>query len=264
VRLEDRAREVWSQEKTDSPNTAGCASLGTGLEVEAAYRHFHEWQRFREMVPLEQHWRIAELGTGNGRWLESFSPVVRECVGVDYSAPMLDLARNRIETARLQNCTLILGSITADVLDGAFELIYFSGCLQYLDDEDVTTAVRLAASHLAPSGWLVDRTTVSRGARIEGAKAQRYSTYRTAEEHLALFRQAGFELVERRKSHESLWVPVLLTLRPLQGVVAAVFRATAPWSYRVAARISAFLWKLWPPSDERTYAHDFFVFRRVP
>jgi ubiquinone/menaquinone biosynthesis C-methylase UbiE len=258
---ETRAHEVWSETQTVSADSAGCASLGTGLEIEAAYRHSEEWQRFRELVPIESDWRVAEMGTGNGRWLESFSPIARECVGVDYSASMLELARARV--AHLSNCRLILGSVTEDVLDGAFDLIYFSGCLQYLDDDDVAKAIALIAGHLAPDGWVVDRTTVSRGARIEGTKEQRYSTYRSAEEHLLVFRRAGFELVARRKSYEALWIPLPLMVRPLRAIVTMLLRATAPFSYRIAARVSGWRWRLWPTSDERTYTHDFFVFRRA-
>lgn len=259
---EKDSQAAWSGVGAGASNHAGCANLGSGHEIGADYRHWAEWRTFREMVPLTGASRVAELGAGNGRWLESLGPVVRECVGVDYSQPMLDLARQRLERAGLRNCTLALGSVTADVLDGLFDIIYFSGCLQYLDDGDMLRALEAAVPHLRPGGLLIDRTTISLGARVEGTAAQRFSLYRSLEEHLRPFAQVGLSFVERRPSYDWFWLPRVLRVGLLDRPLTELFRATAPQSYRLAGLISRLHSRYLPSQHELEYSHDFFLFRR--
>lgn len=259
---EHQSRAAWSDLGRVEAKLAGCANLGSGHGIGADYRNWAEWQRFCEMVPLRAGWRVAELGTGNGRWLEALASEVRECVGIDYSQPMLDLAAQRLDEAGLSNCRLLLGSVTEDLLSGQFDLIYFSGCLQYLDDADVVRALIIAVRHLAPDGIVVDRTTISLGARIEGTREQRHSLYRTREEHLGIFARAGLELVEQRKSHDWMWLPRLLRLPPVDRLLSHFLRVRAPRSYRWIARLSAWHARVLPSRDEREYSHDFFLFRR--
>lgn len=260
VSRRDRSQSVWSEKPEGPASLAGCANLGTDLEAGADYRHACEWSRFRRMVPLAPTWRVAELGAGNGRWLETLAPLVKECVGIDYSRPMLDLAAERLAAASIHNCRLVHGSITSDLLEGKFDLVYFSGCLQYLDDTDAREAVRLAMRHLAPGGWLVDRTTISLLARVQGSREQRYSLYRTLDDHLDLFRGTNLALVARRKSYAWLWLPAILRRSPFDRWTNWCLRTFAPLSHALASAASRLHTRFRPSQHELEYSHDFFVF----
>lgn len=66
---------------------------------------------------LPGEWVLADLGCGTGTVAEALAPFVRRVIGVDGSAPMLDLARRRL--ARFDNAQLHLGELESLPLEDA-------------------------------------------------------------------------------------------------------------------------------------------------
>jgi len=97
---------------------------------------------------------LLDLGTGTGRMLELLAPRAMRAVGIDQSAAMLALARNRIDQAGLRNVHLRQGDIYAPPVErDGYDLVVIHQVLHFLDDP--ARALKEAARALAPGGRLV-------------------------------------------------------------------------------------------------------------
>jgi demethylmenaquinone methyltransferase/2-methoxy-6-polyprenyl-1,4-benzoquinol methylase/ArsR family transcriptional regulator len=97
---------------------------------------------------------LLDLGTGTGRMLELAAPLAERAVGVDQSAPMLALARSRVDQSGLANVQLRQGDIyAAPVERSAYDLVIIHQVLHFLDDP--ARALSEAARALRPGGRLL-------------------------------------------------------------------------------------------------------------
>ena len=127
-----------------------------------------DWDRIRALHASEERVEAAllqligekpfrgllDLGTGTGRMLELLAPRAVRAVGVDQSAAMLALARDRIDRAGLRNVQLRQGDVYAPPVErNGYDLIVIHQVLHFLDDP--ARALNEAARALAPSGRLV-------------------------------------------------------------------------------------------------------------
>jgi ubiquinone/menaquinone biosynthesis C-methylase UbiE/DNA-binding transcriptional ArsR family regulator len=130
--------------------------------------HAAEWDRIRKLHAAdsaveqaiaaalsERPFRsLLDLGTGTGRMLEYFGPVIERGLGIDLSPAMLSLARARLEHAGLKHCSLRQGDIyNLPLARESFDVVILHQVLHYLDDG--ARAVREAARMLAPNGRLL-------------------------------------------------------------------------------------------------------------
>ncbi|MEE9446650.1 MAG: metalloregulator ArsR/SmtB family transcription factor [Arenicellales bacterium] len=107
-----------------------------------------DWDKIRTMVGSDTSIETAmlkviagntynsmiDMGTGTGRILQIFSPHVQHATGYDSSQEMLKLARANIEQAKLKNCQVRLGDISALPDDKASaDLITIHQVMHYLD-----------------------------------------------------------------------------------------------------------------------------------
>ncbi|HXZ16838.1 MAG TPA: metalloregulator ArsR/SmtB family transcription factor [Roseiarcus sp.] len=127
-----------------------------------------DWDRIRALHASEERVEAAllaligerpfmnllDLGTGTGRMLELLAPRAARAVGVDQSAAMLALARDRIDRAGLRSVQLRQGDIYAPPVErDGYDLIVIHQVLHFLDDP--ARALNEAARALMPSGRLV-------------------------------------------------------------------------------------------------------------
>lgn len=114
-------------------------------EVEAAMRH---------MLGTQGIGTLLDLGTGTGRVLELFGPLVRHGIGIDLSREMLGLARARLERAALRHCQVRQGDIYhLPYGNGSVDVITLHQVLHYLDEPE--RALMEAARVLKPEGRLL-------------------------------------------------------------------------------------------------------------
>ncbi len=99
---------------------------------------------------------VLELGVGTGRIAVPIAAAGIEVVGVDLSAGMLEVARERAALAGV-SLDLRLGDMRDPPVDGAFPLVAipFRSLLHMETDSDRRAALRAAARRLAPAGRLV-------------------------------------------------------------------------------------------------------------
>ncbi len=78
---------------------------------------------------------LLDVGTGTGRVLEVFADRITRGVGIDLSAPMLDLARSRLDDAGLRHCSVRQGDLYNLAVDpGSFDVAVLHHVLHFLDD----------------------------------------------------------------------------------------------------------------------------------
>jgi SAM-dependent methyltransferase len=100
---------------------------------------------------------LLDAGTGTGRMLALLAPHAQRAVGIDVSAEMLAIARDRLLQAGLNNAQVRLADTFrlpfADGGDGGFDVVLFHQVLHYLDDPG--RAVAEAARVMAGGGRLL-------------------------------------------------------------------------------------------------------------
>jgi ubiquinone/menaquinone biosynthesis C-methylase UbiE/DNA-binding transcriptional ArsR family regulator len=93
-------------------------------------------------APIEH---LLDAGTGTGRMLELLAPQVKRAVGVDVSAEMLAIARDRLMRSNLAHCQVRQGDTyrlpypSGGALAG-FDAVLFHQVLHYLDDPGAAVA----------------------------------------------------------------------------------------------------------------------------
>jgi len=107
--------------------------------------------------------RHLDFACGTGRLLSHLSQRARECVGIDVSEGMLDIAR-----AEMPGCQLVCGDITgSDVLAGrTFDLITAFRFFPNAQSDLRTGAIVALARHLADDGILILNNHKNRGSLI--------------------------------------------------------------------------------------------------
>jgi ArsR family transcriptional regulator len=100
---------------------------------------------------LPAHLTVADLGTGTGYMLPALGRHFAKVIGVDNSAPMIDLARRRAEDSGAANIELRRGSLEELPLrDGEIDIALLILMLHHLGD--VEAALREVRRALAPGG----------------------------------------------------------------------------------------------------------------
>ena len=98
--------------------------------------------------------RGAGMGTGTGRMLALFSPIVAEAEGIDFSHRMLTVARANLESANARNARVRFGNVTSvPFADSSADLVIIHQVLHFLDAP--ADAITEAGRVLAPGGRLL-------------------------------------------------------------------------------------------------------------
>jgi SAM-dependent methyltransferase len=192
----------WSSQAQDNPATAGMLGFYGSEPSKMMYRQWKEWSRFLKIARLKRGMRVLELGCGGGRWTTAIARKVGSVTGVDFSAEMVAIAEKNARHADLDNVAFAVARAQEFAVSESFDLIYLSGVDQYIDDDDMQKLLGHARSMLAPGGILIDRVTISHGARLFSDDGGYQAIYRTAKELIALFEAGGFRCSLRTPSHD--------------------------------------------------------------
>lgn len=167
--------------------------LMDGKEFEALYRCRSEQEHLLRIFNPTKGGRILEIGSGGGRWGFWFADRVGAYVGIDLSPSMVEIAKAERTRRNLSNVRFECVNMLDFEDDAGFDLIYFSGVLQYMDDTIIRRCIEKAASLLSVKGVIISRDTVQKTERVEKSGAYPV-VYRTALEYIAFFKEAGYHL----------------------------------------------------------------------
>ena len=149
------------------------------------------------------------MGGGAGQWALRFSSLVHEISLVEFSETMINLA---IQSAnnKVHNINFYNASAQNFFQPQAYDLIWISGLLIYLDDMECESLIRNSYKMLDSDGRILLRDGTGVGARHEisnqfsrSLKLEYSATYRTNDEYKDLFFQNGFELVSSQDMFEN-------------------------------------------------------------
>jgi hypothetical protein len=136
------------------------------------------------------------------------------------------------------------------------------GVTQYLKDGELVPLLKRLAEKLAPGGVIIERGTLHRKTRTITDNADYFSIYRTDNEVLELFGQAGLKCHYHQQSYEFLAFPWPVRKVLQTRLARRCSQYLAPGSYTVLRRLAALsvgLFGRW--GDARTFTHDFFLFQ---
>ncbi len=175
----------------------------------AAARDAHEKALVLPQLQLHAGARVLDIGCGIGRWADAALPHVASYCGVDFSAGLIALARERCEDPRATFFVESAENAPSVLADGSprFDRVVISGVLIYLNDAQVEKLIADLPRVLSPDSLiyirepvgLVDRLTLNQF-WSEELKAEYSAIYRSRSELeaqvFAPLRQAGFGIVK--------------------------------------------------------------------
>lgn len=136
---------------------------------------------------------IYDVGCGNGENTKIISQYCKYIIGYDISNNILDIARDQhpLTNGRYEELDLVADTICfPNGVDGVF----CTGVLSIIPEPDkVAHIIAQIKKALKPGGFLVTRETFSLGKTICTIfDTGYYATYRSTEDYLRLFTEAGF------------------------------------------------------------------------
>ena len=201
-------------------------------------RNAAEWDRIRslhvdervveqalvDLLPDGGARRLLDVGTGTGRMLQVFAPLVDYAVGVDTSREMLAVARANLDATGLRNCALRQGDMYQLPWDGdAFDGAVLHMVLHYADAP--ADAIAEAARVLRRGGRLLLVDFAPHALEeLRAEHAHRHLGFADGEV-AAWYRAAGLVLIEERALAGepltvSIWVGEQRAARPRPSISA--------------------------------------------
>ena len=151
---------------------------------------------------------VLDLGAGAGQWSFRFAELAKNIVAVEYSESMLELAINEGKKKDIQNIKFVHCAAQEYSSEEQYDLIWISGLLIYLSDEDCECLINNCAAMLKNNGTLLlrDGTGIQGRHEInnnysEDLHAYYSAVYRTPEEYLSLFKRYGLNIL----NHEDMF-----------------------------------------------------------
>lgn len=195
--------------KNENPYSVTMYQDNNALLVEQ--RNKAEQEKILPLLDINENSKIIDIGCGIGRWTEAIKQNINLYFGIDFSADLIKIARER--NCR-QNVTFDVVSAT-DILkyEGLnkiipFNIIIISGVLLYLNDEDVRKVIS-SLEHISTKDTIIyirepigieNRLTLK---EVFSEELNDYynAIYRTEEEYIEIFNQclkpSEFEVINK-------------------------------------------------------------------
>jgi L-threonylcarbamoyladenylate synthase len=162
-------------------------------EIRADIPDYEELQRQLVAASGDGAERILELGTGTGATAELLLRRHPDAalIGLDLSAPMLGLARERLPRDRVE---LRVGPIEGELPGGRFDLVASALCVHHLDADQKSTLFRRIHAILAPGGTfaLADVVVPEDPAEARTPLTPGFDKPSRVDEQLEWLQEAGF------------------------------------------------------------------------
>ena len=158
------------------------------------YRDKTEKAHFFRIVPLHKEMRVLDLGGGAGRWAAALAPYVAHVTVVDFSAEIIDIAKDVLREKGCTNISFIRCPVDAFQSDEKFDIILLSGILMYVNDADLDLIMLHCCDMLTDKGKVVLREGINLKGKVVQADTYvselgtRYNViWRHPQEYIDLF-----------------------------------------------------------------------------
>ena len=199
----DSTKRFWNEaaQKSLLLDKSSAGMLTEGNEFNAVYRRNEEEAHFLRIFKPTHQMRVLEVGSGGGRWSFFLADKVAFVMGIDFSPAMVQLADTQRMAKGLENVSFANTDLLKFNDEQKYDLVYFSGVLQYMNDEEVIESIKKARSMLTPEGIIISRDTVQQLDRVV-LDGDYPVIYRTAHEYAGLFQKNGLQMDYSQLSYQ--------------------------------------------------------------
>lgn len=175
-------------------------------------RDLHEKTLITPLLELNEKSRVLDIGCGVGRWLDSLAGIVGGYVGIDFSAPLLEIAKKRSAAGPGQCDISFQQSAVQDlfasrnfIMQEKYSHCLCCGVLTYVNNEDIRVFIEHLPDSMEDASKIYLRESVGVDYKItlkdfysEELKDTYNAIYRTAAEYRELFQpllKRGYQCV---------------------------------------------------------------------
>lgn len=146
---------------------------------------------------------LLDLGGGYGEWAFNFANRIKKIYVVDYCENLIQRGIKKAKQKKINNIEFIHSAVQNFNIKIKFDIIFISGLLVHLNDNDIDKLIRNIKDYskkgtsiiLRDGTGIKDRFEIKN--RFSEALKTNYSAiYRTREEYIKLFEDAGFQLLK--------------------------------------------------------------------
>jgi len=145
---------------------------------------------------------VLDLGAGVGQWAFRFQHKgAKKITAVEFSAAMIEVGKLEARKRNIDNVDFILSSAENYCSPEHYDVIFISGLMIYLNDEQAEKLLSNLRAYSKPESTILLRDGTGVGERFEinnrysaNLQAEYSATYRTAEQYEAIFARYGFSL----------------------------------------------------------------------
>jgi SAM-dependent methyltransferase len=199
---QERVRAFWDKQ-AKKVNKLGMESVAN-LEENAdllALKVTCETGVILPALALSQHESVLDLGSGTGQWAFKFARHARTVCGVEFSREMIAIANREAKHRLISNVSFIHQDAQTFVSNSRFDVIFISGLLIYLNDDDLEQLAFNCRKNILPNGRLFIRDGTGIFGRFEinrkysdDLNSEYSAIYRTADDYISFFQTYGFKI----------------------------------------------------------------------
>ncbi len=156
------------------------------------YREKQEINNFNQLIDLNNIKNVLEVACGSGRWSFYLSNKVNYIKAIDISPQMIEIAKGISKKMNITNIDFEIGEFFDLDLSKKYDLIYFSGLFNYLEDYEIISILTRVKEISNSNTIILTRDTISKNERIEYDTKYFQSIYRTSHEMVELFNKKEF------------------------------------------------------------------------
>ena len=112
-------------------------------------RDLKEKEKLLPLLNLTKSTKVLDIGCGIGRWAKTMASLVYKYHGTDLMPQFIDIAKKECkEFSNITFQSISAQEITDTSIDGKFNLIFVSGLLMYLNDNEIRNLFNVLNSYM--------------------------------------------------------------------------------------------------------------------
>jgi SAM-dependent methyltransferase len=164
--------------------------------------------------------RILDVGAGKGRMVDDLARMAKHCVAIEPYPEFYSILEKRRKVCNLETYPLTLAEYAA-INNELFDIIFISGVMLYLSDEELPGFLNHARSLLRKDGVLICREQATDKVRIRHPGLLEIA--RTPEEIAKIAAESGFRIEKKRRAYP-INIPWIMRKHAPNAVTEIIWR----------------------------------------